>query len=228
VENLLASLLVHQVIPAAEFVIVDTSNDPAVAKDIARTCRRFDRARLIQRPQDTLRKSWALNIGIQAAASASRWVAVTDIDFMFGRHMTELILQLPATKRALLTVQPMRLPRDADLEAPFEKLAWEALCLSATWWGRSGGPGALQCAERGWWYRVHGYDERFTGGLGGPDSDLIERALKDSISVVRFPFENSMAIHQWHEPSPLKGLTSHLMDVSRSVVANPDGWGDLC
>jgi len=229
VEYLLSSLLRHQVIPAAECIIVDTSNDPAIAKDIAHTCRAFDRAKLIQRPQDTFRKSWALNVGIQAAFPSSRWVAVTDIDFMFGRSLTELILRAPSTLRAMLTVQPMRLPKDADLSDPWEMRKWDKLCMTATWWGPSGGPGALQCAERGWWYGVRGYDERFTGGLGGPDTDVLMRAKRDSsVFVVCFPFGTSRALHQWHEPSPLKGTTNHLLLTDPPAVANPDGWGDLC
>lgn len=227
VSNLLASVLIHQYLPAAECIIVDTSNDQAIAQDIARTCRKFDRAKLIQRPQDTFRKSWALNVGVQAAAPTSRWVATTDIDFIFGRNMTELILQVPANKRALLTVQPMRLPEGADLSEPFGLEQWDDLCMTATWWGPSGGPGALQCGELGWWYRVRGYDERFTGGLGGPDTDLLMRAKRDSIAVVRFPFDTSRAIHQWHAESPMKHTTNYLMLADPPVVANPDGWGDL-
>ena len=41
------------------------------------------------------------------------------------------------------------------------------------------------------------------------------------------PFEICQPLHQWHPPSPKKGITAHLVDDDASVIANPTGWGDL-
>jgi len=45
------------------------------------------------------------------------------------------------------------------------------------------------------------------------------------LEIVWIAPDQAQAIHQWHEPSPLKGKTSHLFRVNPKVVANKKGWG---
>ena len=227
ITNLLASLLWHQNRPADEVVIVDTSDDDDIALDVARRARAFPDARLIRRPRDGIYKSWALNVGIQATSPYSRWVAATDVDFMFGPRLIETVHWTLDRKAALLIVQPLRLPQSADVSDPFEGDNWLALCMQGTWWGPTGGPGALQVLQRGKWFEIHGYGEQFGGGLGGPDTDLMDRCIRAGAQVICLPFDVAQALHQWHERSPHKGALVHLLDADAPLIANPGGWGDL-
>lgn len=222
VTNLLASLLLHQERPADEVVVVDTSNDAHIAQDVCRRTEAFADCTLIQAPRDGLYKSWALNVGIRATLPASQWVACTDIDLLFGPDLVETI-EIQMRHDRYLKAEPLRLPAGVDLTTVFAD--FEALCYRATWWGPSGGPGALQVAPRAWWFRVHGYDERYADGLGGMDDDVEFRAQRSGLAIGRIPFDTGRALHQWHPPSPLKDKLHHLWEPERSVTVNPDGWG---
>jgi len=226
VANLLKSLLVYQRVPAAEVVVVDTSDDEQIARGVAAMCQAIRGARYVRRRRSSLHKPWALNVGIQAANPFSKVVAVTDIDFMFGPHMVETLLMVIDWQIFVRTV-PKRLCADDFELDPFTTENWARLCDTARPWGPSTGPGALQAAERGWWFKVRGYDERFAGGLGGMDTDMLQRALHDHMHVTTVPFDVSGALHQWHPQSPLKGATDHLLDHNAPAVANPEGWGEL-
>jgi glycosyltransferase involved in cell wall biosynthesis len=226
VTNMLGSLLEYQVVKPREVVLVDTSDDKTIAVDVERRAGEFSGCKLVRRPRNHLYKSWALNIGIQNTSPESDWVATTDIDFMFGRKTTR-ILESTVTPKALLIGQALRLPRGAEIPRTLDRQSYYALCMSATWWGRTGGPGTIQCAMRDWWFKVRGYDERFAEGLGGMDDDVIIRARNDGLHVKRLTFEQLRPLHQWHEPTNLKNRLQHLKDQRASVVANPGGWGEL-
>lgn len=228
VTNLLASLLRHQNTPAVEVVLVDTSNDENIAQDIACRVRAFQKARLVRRPREGIYKSWALNVGIQATSPYSRWVMTTDIDFMFGARLIETVRDTLAKRATLLLCQPMRLPKGADLSDPFSSTEqWVDLCLSSSWWGPSGGPGAVQVLQRGQWFKLRGYDERFADGLGGMDGNLMQRVASTGAHVICIPFDVGQPLHQWHERSPHKEKLNYLLDEDAPLIANPDGWGDL-
>ena len=226
VTNLLRSLLCYQMEPAHELVLVDTSDDPAIANDVARRARLFEHCRLIQAPQESLYKSWALNVGIKATHPGAEFVAATDIDFMFGSRMTHILRRTARAGRFVLA-QPLRLPKDANLSDPFSGENYRALAMKATWWGHTGGPGTLQCAARDWWFKVHGYDERYAEGLGGMDDDMLLRARRDGLRIERLTFEEAMPLHQWHEPTAFKGQLHGRVASGPGVVVNPDGWGEL-
>ena len=224
VTNLLASLLLHQTTPTAEVVLVDTSDVQCIAEDVCNRAEAFANCTLIQAPRDGLYKSWALNVGIRATLPSSRWLACTDVDFLFGPDLVETI-EIQMRPDRYLKAEPMRLPAGLDLSDPWGD--FDSLCYRATWWGPSGGPGTLQVAPRSWWFRVHGYDERYAAGLGGMDDDVEFRAQASGLSIGRIPFDTGRALHQWHPVSPYKDALAHLWNPKADVVANPDGWGQL-
>jgi len=224
VHNLLVSLLRFQTVLPREVVIVDTSNDQGVADDVALWCRPFRRVRLVRRPMDVFAKSLALNIGIQATSPTSRWVAVTDIDLMFGPDMVRALVNTLSKRRSFVLTEPMRLPETVTMR-PFAD--YDATCMQASWWGPSTGPGALQATERGVWFAMRGYDQRFVDGLGGMDVDMMERALSGFGRTYTMPFSVSRALHQWHPPSEMKDRLLGLVSTGADITANPAGWGDL-
>jgi len=111
---------------------------------------------------------------------------------------------------------------------------WNALCEIALPFGHERDlrfpgttPGAVQAAERQWWFKVHGYDERFVGGLCGEDRDIWHRARADGLSISVVRFDEAQALHQWHDYSPLKGRTRHLVEDNPVVIKNTNGWGGM-
>lgn len=98
--------------------------------------------------------------------------------------------------------------------------------------------GACQSASRDWFFKVRGYDERFTG-WGGNDTDMRYRAQKDGLKEIWIQGE-TILLHQWHpkqiELAKKKGnlknflekvkKNRHRRDNLNTVVRNKDfEWG---
>jgi len=224
VTNCLYSLIEYQTEPAVEVVLVDTSNQDTIATDIRKRAITFDRCRFIQIPRNHLYKSWALNVAIKATDPDVDFVAAVDIDFMFGQQLVATLKE-KMTPDHFLCTEPRRLPEGADLSDPFSGDNFQALANMTTGWARYGpAKGPLQCAARDWWFKVHGYDERYAKGLGEMDNDTVRRAQKDGLTFGRLTFEEVYPLHQWHPISPLKRTFTKPLPNMR-VMANPQGWG---
>lgn len=222
--NMLHSLLLHQEVIPEEVIVVDTSRHPKVVRDIAELVASLPRARLIQIPSDSVYKSWALNVGIRA--SFSKYVACTDMDYIFSPNFTKRVMKYFRKGNEFIMASAQWLPEKADLRRPFrdyEKLK----ALSAPWPGPA--EGTLQAAARAWWFKVHGYDEKFGRGLGGMDSDMWMRAQKDDLQIKQIRHAKAQALHQWHPRSSMKEAGTHLMEWNLkklTVVRNLKGWGE--
>jgi len=219
ITNLLASLLVYGTKVPSEVIIVDTSNEPWHAASVARSACPYG-ITVIHKPRGNLYKAWALNVGLLAARSD--YIAVTDIDMMFGPHLVEA-LETRLERGAQFVMADVRgLPESvAGMTLGHEWLVEQ----SEPWPGD--GRGTLQCAPAGWWYYIRGYDERFAEGLGGVEDDVFFRARQDNRRIEWIPFDEGQVLHQWHPKSPLKGKTLHLKDTGgQPVVRNERGWGE--
>lgn len=228
VTNCLHSLLNYQTDSPIEVVLVDTSNDASVATGVRERVAGFDCCKLIQIPRQHFYKGWALNVGIKATDPGADFVATTDIDFMFGKRLVYFLKQRMKSS-VLMCAEPRRLPENADLSDPFSDDNFQKLAETATRWhssasGWGAGPGTIQCTARDWWFKVHGYDERYAKGLGEMDNDMVRRAKKDGLKIRRLKFSEVQPLHQWHAKSPLK-RTFHKPLKKMKVVANPNGWG---
>jgi len=229
-ERVLASLLKFQSIRPREVIVVDTSTVRKSALRIARTVSRYTYATLLHRVTPQFSMSWAFNFGIKAAHPESDIIAVVSADVMYGCGMTKAVLTRLSSQRGLVLATLRRLPPEADLTTPFFPENWQKLCNQATpWHVRGGGTGTIQAAHRDWWWKIRGYDEAYVGGLGGPDTDLVERAMKDGQPLLRIAWDEVQNLHQWHPVSPLKGVCKKLYASqvgNRPVVKNLDGWGE--
>lgn len=226
--NLLESLLVHQNVLPLEVVVVDTSTNQEVRNNLARDADRFARVKLLQLTVSDFNKCWALNVGIQATRNDAKIIACTDLDFMFGRRMVGAIAERFNGHPAFVMAEPRRLGEDVDIRSPFHK--WSKLCRLAEVWSpltNDPGAGTIQAATREWWFKVHGYDQMFHGGLGGMDDDMRARAEKDNLVRRWITFEEGEALHQWHPRSGRKQTGSHRWFTWHPVVLkNPSGWGE--
>ncbi len=209
-----------QTIQPHDIIIIDTSYGEDAASNIRNSIGEswsgLPQLRYIPRPQRVFNKSFALNIGIRK--SKQEYVLVTDADFMFGSRLIERVME--EIEDAFVLAEAGYLP-DVDIDSTF----WDRLCKKVGSPERKMSPGTIQAVARKWMNKVHGYDEKFHGGLGGMDDDMKVRAQKDGLRLVWLPFSEVQCVHQWHEVSDMKGKCSHLFSVDPPVVKNLDGWG---
>jgi len=222
--NILASLLVHQTVKPLEVVVVDTSSKTGIAERNEETVGKFEDVVYIARPSKIFNKCHALNIGIKTTRSEAEFVMCTDVDEMFSRTFLETALRLLKERDNIFLLSEVGfLKQDVSLRDPFLDGNWKQLCESIS--GRGWASGTIQATKRDWWFKVHGYDERFSGGLGHMDSDLGNRAHKDGLKTRCVRFVQAQALHQWHPKSRMKVTTQKYYSGANPVVANLNGWG---
>jgi len=219
--NTLDSLLCHQSYLPKEVVVVDTSTDNDIANGNKGIVALYPNAYWVRKKRSVFSKSWALNYGIRSCTKCSTFLACMDVDVMLSSGFIKTAIDILRQSKAFLLVDTYLAPRNIDID-PFDN--WPVLLRMCTK-AKPRGPGSFQACERRWWFNTHGYDERFSGGLGGMDDDIWVRAKKSGLNIVWIPSDKAQAVHQWHERSPLKGRTSHLFSHDPKVVVNPNGWG---
>jgi len=219
-QNTLDSLLIHQNVPPMEALVVDTSTDKGIAAGIAQVVSCYPSARLVRRERTVFNKSLALNIGIRSTQNCAH-IACMDMDVMLSSNFIQTVVSILNKQKVFVLTDTLMIPEHADKNA-FE--SWNELCDICPV-ARPRGPGSFQATNRQWWLNAHGYDERFNGGLGGMDDNMWIRAKRGGLEIVWIEPKYAQALHQWHEPSPMKGRVSHLFKVNPKVVANKQGWG---
>lgn len=217
--------LQQQSIPV-QAIVVCTGRDKRFIASVVRVCekhRSWCDLRII--PQETLRRAWALNVGIQHVPEQIAYVACIDADFVFSANFCQVALELLSDGRSFVQCEPSSLGHGF----PVRVLAghWDGY-MPTLRAGRKGQlqPGAFQAAPRDWWFKAHGYDERYV--LDGMDNDVQMRANMSGMFTRWIPFDKAQALHQWHEMSLLKHAGADLIhEEGRNVMANPTGWGNL-
>jgi glycosyltransferase involved in cell wall biosynthesis len=213
VEDFIASLQRQSLLPY-EVIIADTSDDDdlqALSLDLCTEAR----VTHVKAKSSRLDKARAYNIALQLVDSA--YTLFTDIDLIFHPDFIARVshhLQEPNTFVQAVTAY---LPQDACGDT-FDDLLAIAL--------REGGevshrlsPGACQASTTAWFRSVGGYDERFRY-LGGVDDDMMVRAKRANLDIIWI--DDIMTLHQWHEPSPWKGVDTDLFDAESPIVANKE------
>ena len=217
--NTLDSLLKYQNVLPEEVLVVDTSTDKSISDGVAQVVNCYPSAKLIRKEHRVFSKPWALNVGIRSVVRCQH-IACMDMDVMLSTNFIEVVMKILGRSKAFVLTDTLMMSEQVD--DPFED--WNRLC-SACSVAHPRGPGSFQAANRIWWFSAHGYNEKFSGGLGGMDDDMWIRAKRGGLGIVWITPDQAQAVHQWHEPSPLKGKTSHLFHVNPRVVANPKSWG---
>jgi hypothetical protein len=197
--------------------------------------------RLILVPPSPLpfNKSRAINVAIQLTLNDADFVMQTDADMIFEHNFLEILVRAGIQffpSLVLCSARAISQERAAGAEVLDPRTDYEAIrSLSLP----ISGVGGCMCAPRAWWFRVRGYDERYTL-WGHEDDDILKRAKLDGLSQVGIADRTSL-IHQWHvratadagnltvqerrrrEEALAANRTFYLE--SMSVVRNADGWG---
>jgi len=159
----------------------------------------------------------AFNIGIGLATQP--YILTCGADTMYSKKTLETIADAVIDHSTFVMIERADLPEtDVDITN------WKRLLSIATR-RYTLCPGALQCAAKEWFMQVRGYNEIYSGGLGGPDDDMWLRARRDELKIHWLPWETAQALHQWHPVSPMKGALSHLFVLEPEIIQNTDGWG---
>lgn len=209
-----------------QVLVVYTGTEPNLMKAVARICALYRPwCTLLVSPQETFRRAWALNVGIQCVPDQIPFVACVDVDFVFSANFCAVALELLQDNRSFVQCEPTSLPRRFSMHLLAQQ--WDDLVPSLARW-RKGElqPGAFQATLREWFFEAHGYDERYV--LDGMDNDLQFRAHMSGLITRWIPLERAQALHMWHEASSFKHTGENLIhETGRTVTANQNGWGNL-
>ena len=221
----LDSLLVHQTQFPDEVFLIDTTLTSTLDV-LEATFPHLDNSRFhyIHRPSLSFNICRACNIGIRLADSA--FIAKTDIDLIYAPDFVESLksyigrrLNIGVYTRIRYLPQSYGNGYDGNWNR-VERIVKEKRAYVCR--------GALQCFHRDRWYGVHGYDERFDGGLGYQDNDLHQRITRAGARI-RF-LKPARICHRWHQRSFMKRgdySTRKFLRDDPPLVANPDGWGEM-
>jgi len=214
-------ILAHQSLVPDQVIIVDQSPDQIMQLAALQVCDDYSVAH-VSMPSDTFSMPKAFNKGLELVTS--EYVMFTGIDMMFSEDFIKILSQRLSPNsfvNAMMGYYPehffMGNDNFFDHWGAITRLCDPSLITRAL------SPGACQAMSTSWIRMVNGYDERYSGGLGGIDDEMRSRAVKCGLNITWIEWGESQVIHQWHKESPLKGVTSHLFDANPPMVANTGG-----
>jgi len=90
---------------------------------------------------------------------------------------------------------------------------------------------AVLGAHRDWWFKVHGFDERFRG-WGEVDNDLVYRARIDRLLALDLERERGGKTSLYHQPHEYQGHVHGIYDkinlhaiCDNTLIKNDENWG---
>lgn len=160
--------------------------------------------------------SRALNIGIKQAKT--EYVMLSDIDIVLDDNFIEVVTDILNGKHPVVPEKWTLLCLRRDLKS-IDSNSWSC--------GKRSCYGSCTIIERDWLLKVHGMDERFVG-LGMSDVDLVDRAVRDGYQIVWIHGQTSI-YHQYHPKrnKPMMKKNIEYDKISKQVVRNPSGWGNI-
>jgi glycosyltransferase involved in cell wall biosynthesis len=165
------------------------------------------------------------NVGIKHTNLYTDWVACTNCDMLFAPSFVTVLSKLLRDRVEFARSQAAILPESADYTDFGTEENWRSL-LGVAIRRFPLGYGII-CAPRDWWFRVRGYDESLSGGLGVYDGDVRKRAEAYGLNTGHTLYEDAPVLHQWHPKSPLKHHNQPKRDDDPPIVKNPGSWGEL-
>ena len=210
-----------------EIVISDLASAPDHQAAIDQTAREHS-ARVVRVENTQIwNRSWALNVGIRAAQG--KRVMCTDADMIFSPDFLRAVL-------AAFQAQPnpLVLCRCHDLPETVPERAYE---LDDFAWLRQQaelrdtvGTGACQVADRSFFEKVRGYDEKYVF-WGNEDKDMVVRAEVFGLEP-HWLGEPTCMLHQWHPTMKLDKKWLRFKNRMRyrftktKLVKNKKRWGE--
>ncbi len=242
IQNCLTSLRWQPEGAVGEIILVSHGSRPEIDSELAELCARFGASLLrIGSTADPWNKPYALNVGIQSAASA-RFVMTMDADMILAPGFAAAVhAQLTREPKSLVLCRSSDLPQSTNLPTDPAALrdALPAARRRATLRGRKGS-GGIQAAERAFFMAVRGYDEDMLY-WGAMDNDMLHRAEAAGLKPSWIDEETYM-LHQWHmrKATALRDVRqqaearrfwerNHALAAARAsqVERNLSGWGLL-
>lgn len=216
--NRLVSMI--RTVPAGiKVIVVDESDFP-----ILRPTDKHESYRYIHYPLDLFNMPKAFNIAIQECHTP--YIMFTGADMLFSPNFFDALTNaLVSCDNPFVMAYMGYLPRPMEfmcVEASDPDI-WKGLLEEVEDPPTQPLSTGTQAGLTSWFTSIRGFDERFVG-LGGPDSDMLGQAQNHGLNIIWIPWEEAQILHQWHEISELKGMSSHLI-YETVEERNPGGWG---
>lgn len=217
-----------QTLRPAEVVVVDMTPaaHAAMRQRVTDLCEEFPLARRVDAPRDKFSLSWGMNVGIRATDGGSRWVMTTGCEMLFAPNVLECLMgRIEPGCMGLSKCGFLKEGVDArgDVHARWGELLGQIHPNPPT----KVSSGTLILAERAWWHKVRGYDEK-NHPFNYADADVVMRGKLDGLCRVVCPWTEAQVLHPWHEkPREYWTVGSALPHEKRGIVRNPGGWGEL-
>lgn len=211
--------------PFYEVVVIDASTDREIRSANEAACAHRAVYRYYALPGVNFPLMY--NLGLREVSSYSDYIACTCVDILFDPSYTLVLSKLLGDGIEFARSQCALLPQSIDYTGFGTQKHWTYLLSNATRRFKLGN--AVLCAHRSWWFRVHGFDEAMSGGLGVYDGDVHIRAEKDGLEMGHTLYTDVPIFHQWHSRSQMKNHNRRQkrLDDDPPVIKNLSGWGEL-
>lgn len=230
-----------------EVIIADFGSDQESFEKTMMVARKFNCTVYRCQVDEVWSLSIARNIGIRRARGVV--VCTLDADCILSEGAAKKILSLHKGRAGIMVASAVEdLPVMSLDKLDAIKLPRDYARLKEISFYKRQGHGALISAERAWWRKIRGFDERMRG-WGAEDDDLMKRAMW--AHVVKVPlekFKKAMSkkkdgrrmgraypvLHQWHPtrgPEGRAGNSEHwkmnraILKFAKGVVRNKPTWG---
>lgn len=226
-----------QTLKKLEIIISDHGSSDRNFKDLMTAVAPFSCNVLRYPTKEAWGLSMARNIGIRRAHC--RYVVTLDADIILEPRVLETVVSLHTGNHHNALI--LSTVRNMKENFPSIKLPEDYKKITETSYPPRPGIGGLMSADREWWHRVRGFDERFHG-WGGEDDDLRKRAVKtkkDIIYLQTLKIPQTKVFHQWH-PRPylvrskqltfqknteLRKLNQKMYRAGGPEIRNNENWG---
>ena len=163
---------------------------------------------LIEVKNDTeiFNKSRALNIGIKVADT--EYVMAGDIDLVYAKNLIVEITKVMDTNK-LISIRRFNTSSNGKIIRPSVRSYGGCIVLL-----------------KEWLYKVHGFDENFTG-WGHEDSDIIDRAIADGLTYEILPAKVTRCFHQFHKQENINNTENdtYYNVKNKQLIRNLARWG---
>lgn len=220
--------LSHQTVLPDEIIVVDASPNEHHHIETRRLCSTYPITKVVDAYWTRFNVSRGMNVGIKATNPESKYVAATCMEIFFGENMVEVLLSKAGHGRINFMVCGS-LPEGVTDTPENVRSNWSWYCNQINPNPPKFSLGAVLCAERQWWFDVHGYDEA-RRPFSYPDVDINDRALRYGLENSSIGWEEAQILHPYHPLSrmfyTISGFPVDLNNpIDRNVVRNFDGWG---
>jgi len=226
VEQLRNSLetLKLQTVSPTEIILTDYSKQPN--REIKQLCEKYNVKYVFcdwKQPQKTLALNYftrAINVGIRQATS--NLILHTGTDYLYKENVLSLVHEAYRKNPNSLITAPCY-----NLGFTPKKISKKGMDVMWKRAKRKPRGQAIICAERDWWFKIRGYDQRL---WRGEDEDLIRRARLDNRKIVRlkcgiYHQPHHASRHEYADWRDEKDAVFYDICKEQTIIRNDKNWG---